>query len=208
MKTLQLTLLIILLTGGAAAQVPANKSGAPDVAVIGISWRRVAPGNPNLTAAGVGGSPDYAARMAVNTARINENISARQSGGNPPPPQLLYLPSIPDSPPIVRPWSGWVYEFTIKNTGAKIIRQMTFDYTFTDPGTQQTVRRRQYKSNVRIAPGITAKIVVHSSLPPMGTIKATQTGQNPADQSAERMVINRIKYADGSIWQRSAAVTP
>ena len=204
MKTLPPALLLILLAVSAAAQIPSGTS-APDVTVTKISWHRVDSSNPKLGEMPISASPDYAARMAVNTARINENRSLRDSGGSPPPPMLISLPAIPDSPPIVRPWSGFVYEFTVKNTGTKTIRQMVFDHvffddTFTGPGLQRTVRRRQYKSKVKIRPGMTAKIVVRSSLPPIGTVKA----QSPADQSAEQMVINRIKYADGSEWQRGS----
>lgn len=203
MKTSRLTLLMILLAGSAAAQDLSSSSGAPDVTVLKISWHRVAPSNPQLNETRVGGGPE-AAKMAVNQARINENTSARDSGGSPPAPVLLPVSSAPESIPFVRPWSGWEYKFTVKNTGAKTIRQVAFEHTFTDPGTQQTLRRRQYKSKVRIRPGMTATIVVRSSLPPTGTINARQTGQNPADQSQEQMVINRIKYADGSVWQRSS----
>ena len=204
MKTLPPALLLILLAVSAAAQIPSSTS-APDVTVTKISWHRVDSSNPKLGEMPISASPDYAARMAVNTARINENRSLRDSGGSPPPPMLISLPAIPDSPPIVRPWSGFVYEFTVKNTGTKTIRQMVFDHVFFDdtfigPGLQRTVRRRQYKSKVKIRPGMTAKIVVRSSLPPIGTVKA----QSPADQSAEQMVINRIKYADGSEWQRGS----
>ena len=203
MKTLKLALLMILLTGSADAQVSSSTSGAPDVTVLKISWRRVEPGNPKLNEAGII-SADSAARMAVNTARINSANSARESGANTPPPALLHIPATPDSPPAVRPWVGFIYEFTVKNTGARIIRQVVFEYSFTDPRTQKTVGRRQYKSNVKIRPGMTANLVVRTSLRPIGTIDATQAGQNQQDQSPEQVVIQKIKYADGSVWQRGA----
>jgi hypothetical protein len=203
MKTLKLALLVVLLAGSAAAQVPSSTSGAPDVSVIKISWRKVG-WNPKLNGIPSATNPDGALRMAVNTARINEYNSARDSGANPRPPVLLSVPSVPDSPPPMRPWTGFIYEFTVKNTGAKIIRHLIFEYAFTDPGTQQTVGRRQYKSKVKIRPGMTANVVVRSSLPPIGTINATQTGQDSQDQSPEQMVIERIKYADGSVWQRGS----
>ena len=208
MKTLTLALLMTLLAGSAAAQVSSTTSGAPDVSVIKINWRRVEPSNAVLIEGRQGASPDYAARQAVNASRINEANSARESGGNPPPPKLLALPSIPDPIPPVRAWSGFVYEFTVKNTGAKIIREVVFEYSFTDPGTQRTVGRRQYKSKVKILPGMTAKVVVRSSLPPIGTINAAKAGQNPQEQSPDQMVIQTIKYADGSMWKRSSDSPP
>ena len=207
MKTLKIGLLMILLSGIAAtqtstasAQVSASKA-APDLIVIKTSWRKVERFNPTLHEASVS-NPEYAARMAVNTARINEFNSARQSGAEVPPPKLLSVPSTPTLSPGVRPWSGYKYEFTVKNIGAKLIRHVVFEHSFIDPRTQKQVGRREYKSKVKVRPGLTAKLVVYSSRRPMGTIDATQTGQQ--DQSHEQVVIQRIKYADGSVWERAA----
>lgn len=200
MKTLKLALLIILLAGSAAAQVPSSASGAPDVTVLKVSWRRVSRSNPRLDEVPPR-NPERTLRMAVNTARINAANSARSQGID-RLPVLLDVPSIPYSPPTVRPWAGFIYEFTIKNTGSKIIRKLVWEYSFTDPVTQRTVGRRQFKSSVKILPGMTAKLVARSSLPPVGTINAARAGQNSPDQSPEQMVIQRIKYADGSVWQR------
>ena len=187
---------------GTVSQNQSSLSGAPDVIPIKISWRRVAPGNPKLESGPVIGNPDAAGRMAVNTARINENRSARDSGLSPPAPVLLSIPTPIDSPPMVRPWSGYIYEFTIKNTGSKVIRKLAWEYSFTDPLTQRKVGARHYKSNVRIRPGMIAKLTLRSSLGPIGTISAAQAGQNTQDPG--QMVIESIKYADGTMWQRSA----
>lgn len=203
MKTLELALLIILLAGSVAAQVPSSASGPPDVVVLKISWRRVSH-NPRLDEVAPSTNPERTLKMAVNTARINAANSTRNQGIDTPPPVLFDVPSIPYSPPTVRPWAGFIYEFTIKNTGSKIIRKLVWEYSFTDPVTQQTVGRRQFRSSVRILPGRTAKLVTRSSLPPVGTINAARAGQNSHDQSPEQMVIQRIKYADGSVWQRGS----
>jgi hypothetical protein len=203
MRALRLAILLTLLTGTAAGQGPSTNSTAPDVAVLKVSWRRVEPINPKLNDTRVIANVDSGARTAVNTARTNEANSIRQSGGNPPPPALLAYPATPDQPPVMRPWSGFIYEFTVRNTGTKTIRQVVFDYSFTDPRTQQTVGRRQYKSKVKIHPGLTGKLVVRTSSPPRGTIDARQ-GANQPDQTPDQVVIQKIKYADGSVWQRNA----
>lgn len=205
MKTLKPALLMVLLTGSVAAQDTSNTSAAPDVTVLKVSWRKVDPPNPRLSPPPTGGSPDYAQRVAVNQARMNEHTSARNSGLNPAPPVLLSLPSIPAEPPlVVRPFSGFIYEFTVQNNGPKTIRQVAFEYSFTDPETQRKIGRRNYKSNVKIRPGMTAKLVVRSYLRPVGTIDARQAGQNLNDASPEQVVIQKIKYDDGFVWQRPA----
>jgi hypothetical protein len=196
MKTSKLALLMILLAGSADAQVSSSTSAAPDVTVIKISWRRVGR-NLKLDEAPLNTNPERPLRMAVNRARINESRDSLI------PPVLLSVPPITDSPAAVRTWNGFIYEFTVKNTGAKTILELVWEYSFSDPGTQRKVGRRQYKSKVKIRPGMTAKLVERSSLPPIGTIGATQAGQNSHDQSQEQMVIQSIKYADGCVWQRS-----
>jgi hypothetical protein len=208
MKTLKLTLLMILLAGSAAAQVSSStSSAAPDVTVLKIRWRRVERSNPRLNQPTQTGNPEDALKMAVNTARINEYNSARDSGANPRPPALLSAPSNTYSPaPPMSMWAGFIYEFTVRNTGSKVIRKLVWEYSFTDPATQRTVGRRQYKSSVKILPGMTAKLVVRSSSPPLGIINVAQAGagQNSQDQSPEQMLIQSIKYADGSVWQRGS----
>ncbi len=202
MKTLNLLIMMVLLTGSATAQDSTSTSGAPDVSVIKIDWRRVDGMNPVLVESRHSYDPEAGQRRAVNASRTYEAKSSRESGGSSPPPRLLSVPSTPDPIPTLVPWSGYLYEFTVKNTGTKVIRHVVFEHSFIDPSTQHTVRRRQYKSKVRIAPGMTAKITASSKLPPFGVINARQTGQTSQVQSSEQMVIQKIKYADGSVWQR------
>ena len=204
MKTLKLALVVIFLSCSAAAQNSPDSSGAPDVAVIKISWRSVGI-NPKLDTAPPNVNPEGNLKAAVNTARINEYNSARSVGtaANPRPPVLLDVPSTPDVPPVVIPWRGFVYEFTIKNTGTKIIRKLAWEYSFTDPVTHQKISQHQYKSSVKLRPGMTTKLVVRSSSPLLGIINARQAGQkNLQDQSSGQMLIQSINYADGSVWQR------
>jgi hypothetical protein len=200
---LKAVVLAILLAGGAFAQVGSSASGPPDVTVVAISWRSVKR-NPKIDAAPPISNPGSTARVAVNQARINEANDARTNNpGTPAPPVLLDIPSAPTAPPNLRQWFNFIYEFTVKNTGSKIIRKLVWEHSFTDPTTQQVVRRREYKSSTKIRPGKTAKLVVHSNLGPIGTINANQAGQTSPDLSPEQMVIKRVEYTDGSVWVRN-----
>jgi hypothetical protein len=205
MKILKSMLLLLLFAVGAAAQVPSDTQSAPGVEVIQITWRRVDGGDPRLYEAAMTQNPERAGRVAVNQARIGEYNSARMSqGGNVPAPVLLSVPPAVEPIPMVRPWSGYVYEFRVRNTGTKTIRKITWEYSFTDPKTNRQVGRRQYKSNVKILPGATSKLVVRSSLPPIGIVNARQAGPGTQDQNPDQMVIESIKYNDGSVWKRTS----
>jgi hypothetical protein len=204
MKFLQMLLLLILSAGSLAAQDASKPMGAPDVEVVQVSWRRV-DRNPKLDDATLAPNPERALRMEVNAARINSANSARMNQPGPvPPPVLLSVPPLPDSPPTVRPWSGYIYEFKVRNTGTKTIRRVAWEYSFSDPITKRKVGRRNYKSKVKILPGMTANLVVRSSLPPIGTIDAKRAGLGQQDQSPDQMIIQKIEYTDGSVWQRGS----
>ncbi|HKS30247.1 MAG TPA: hypothetical protein VJS44_20650 [Pyrinomonadaceae bacterium] len=204
MKILKSMLLLLLLAVGAAAQ-QAPVQSAPGVEVIQITWRRVSGGDPRLSEAPLTQNPERAGRVAVNQARVAAYESARQQGNQVPAPVLLDVPSAPTiTPPAVRPWNGFVYEFTVRNSGTKTIKKIAWEYSFVDPSTGRKVGKRQYKSNVKIRPGMTAKLTVRSSLPPIGTVNARQAGLVTQDQKPEQMVIENVKYDDGSVWKRNS----
>lgn len=203
MKTLKLSVLMILLAGSAVAQTSSTTSGPSDVTVLQVHLRFVEPGNPKLDQPQIFTNADAGARRAVNAARMNEFKSRRDLADPTPPPALLAVPDSAPVTPTARRWSGFIYEITVKNSGTKTIRQLDFDYSFPDLRTQQSVGRRHYKSKVKIHPGMTAKLVVRSYRRPMGTVAASKAAANQPDQSPEQVEIQRIKYADGSMWQRS-----
>jgi hypothetical protein len=196
MKFLNVTLLLFLLTGSAAAQATSSTPSAPDVAVIKISWRRVE-SNSKLEEDPNRVSQQQADLERAQKQAISQN-RARASAGQPQTP----IPTVGTAPPspTVRPWTGYVYEFKVMNTGAKTIRKLVWEHVFIDLRTQQKIGRRQYKSKMKIRPGMTANLVARSDLPPIGTLDVTQVNNNPQDQSSGQMVIQRIEYTDGSVW--------
>jgi hypothetical protein len=95
----------------------------------------------------------------------------------------------------------YIYEVKVRNTGAKEIRTLTWEYEFSEPGTERVVGRLRMVSNVSIGPGKTRNVVVRTTSSPTGTIDATKAGKKPQDQYSERVVIKAVRYADGSVWQ-------
>lgn len=203
MKTLKSVLLLVLLAGGAAAQVSSTTPDTPDMEVLQITWRRV-DYNPKLNDRAIP-NPERDQIRAVNSARIQQAIQDRRNNpGQTASPVLLREPPTPEPPPVIRPWTGYVYDFKVRNTGTKTIRKVEWEYLFSDPGTKRKVGRRSYKSKVKILPGAVADLSVRSSLPPIGTIDARRAASGQSDQSPEQMVIQRIEYADGSVWKRNS----
>lgn len=74
---------------------------------------------------------------------------------------------------------------------------MRWDYVFTDPRTQQETFRYHFASKAKIKPGKSAKLAIYSGATPYLIVNANQS----RGQTNERVVIKRIVYADGSVWE-------
>ena len=98
----------------------------------------------------------------------------------------------------------YVYEVKVRNTGKKAIRKLTWEYVFFEPGTELEVGRRLFESEVSISPGRTRNVIMRSALPPRGSIDARRADKKSRDKYSEQVVIQRVQYADGSVWQATS----
>jgi len=180
----------------ASAQVP-GPSPAPRVIVIEKNWH-VEVINPALEK-----DP-----FAPNTARQQEENAQKDDARENENRIKQGVPTLPPRTPPTkaetgshRLWTEYVYELKVRNTGEKPIRTLSWDYIFFEPGTDREVGRRQFTSIVSIRPGGIRKVTIRSATPPTGTIDASNAGKKSRDQYSEQVVIQRIGYADGSVWQ-------
>lgn len=95
----------------------------------------------------------------------------------------------------------YLYEVKVTNTGKKGIRKLVWDYVFFEHGTETEVGRRQFVNEVGISPGKTRNVVFRSTSSPTGTVDAKNAGKKQTDQYSEKVVIQGVEYADGSVWQ-------
>jgi len=81
---------------------------------------------------------------------------------------------------------------TIRNEGSKTIKRIRYDFIFFNTQNGKEYFRYQFRNRVTIGAGETKTLT-------NGTVgREPAAGVNPDI----RVVINRIEYADGSIWQR------
>ena len=98
----------------------------------------------------------------------------------------------------------YIYEVKVRNTGEKEIRTLIWEYVFFEPGTERELGRRRFVSRESIGPGKTRNLVLRSASSPTGTIDASKAGKKSRDEYSEQVVIQRIEYADGSVWQAAS----
>jgi hypothetical protein len=99
--------------------------------------------------------------------------------------------------------ASYVYKVVVKNTGEKAICALFLEYIFFEPNTQRELSRRHFLSERDIAPGKSKTLVFRSVVPPTGTINAQNAGKKSREQYSEQVIIQSVKYGDGSIWQAS-----
>lgn len=96
---------------------------------------------------------------------------------------------------------GYKYKVTLRNDGTKNIKSIDWDYVFIDQAARALVARHQFTSDETIKPGKTKEIYVLYLTPPVRTVSAERLASKEPLPYTEHIVIARIVYSDGSIWQ-------
>lgn len=206
MKILCLTLLLFLSSAAAsptaAQETAASSAETPGVEVREISWRMEVR-NPMLDKDPFVHNREQWEREReevlvnkINTVRARQGrplISATRNDA----PKTIEVAS--DGTPTM-----YLYKAKVTNKEAKTIRAIEWDYIFYDPTNQLEVGRHRHRSDVKIQPGRNAGLSGRSISPPTKVINISKTGKKAKEQYGERVVILRIEYADGSVWQRPA----
>ena len=197
MKLLYSVLVLFLFASCTLAQTSSDKSTPLNVTIVPKKWR-IDVRNPALDRNPVAEmqAREAADRMRRETERTNEMMAER---GMPAP-----TTQVPDANRNARRRGiivTYLYEAKVTNNSQKVIRTLVWDYVFFEPGTEKEVGRRRFVSKVNIGPGKTMNLVVRSLAAPTSTVDARYADKKPQDQYSEKTVIQRVHYADGSMWR-------
>jgi len=102
--------------------------------------------------------------------------------------------------PKAEPRDGFGYHVKIKNSGAKIVEIVFWEYRFYDPANPDLIARRQFLCGVNIRPDKDKELEGFSLLGPSDVVNVNTLGGK--GQFKEEVLINRIEYSDNTIWQR------
>ncbi len=97
---------------------------------------------------------------------------------------------------------GYAYHAKVRNAGAKPVEVVFWEYQFTEKAHPSNVARRQFLCGVQIKPGKEKEIQAFGASGPNAAVSVGTLAGKPGDAYRERVLINRVEYADGSIWQR------
>jgi hypothetical protein len=95
----------------------------------------------------------------------------------------------------------FIYKTKIKNNHTAAITQIDWDYVFYERDTENELGRQQFTSDEHVGPGKEKELTVTITSPPTRTVSVTSLNLEEHDRFSERIVLIRVKYADGRVWQ-------
>jgi hypothetical protein len=198
MKVLFLTVLLVLMPVLQQQQQPVVEREDPDLVVTKFNWTKIRMNNDLIHSAMDPGAPmnepirikppepKNESQEMKNRRDMNERRAEMSAAVNNAKEQR-------------RNEDQYLLELEVKNLGANVIKSMVWEY---QPSAKDAdYQLRQYVCAFKAKPNESKKFNLMSPYNPVKVIEAgAQAGQSKDKDG--KVVINRIEYADGSVWKR------
>jgi hypothetical protein len=200
MKTVLLLPLILMVFQNQSPVI--SHEGTP-VVVVSQKWfkdRQSVAYNPGATAP--------AAAMIPQNKNFEKNRRANTSPGERDPNldtidgRSAALEKAVQESRAPKPVDGFAYRVKVHNASAKLIEVIFWEYQFKESVPSATASRRQFLCGVSIKPEKEKELQAFALSGPHDVISVDTLSKESATPGEEKVVINRVEYADGSIWQR------
>lgn len=200
-----LFLLSLLLTLCLPLQSQTETTGAP-LSVTNFKWKRARRTPPPQEVES--NTPMRAVipqnKIFARNARANESPGARDPNsdtldGRSEALEKSVAESRSQQP---EPVDGYAYHIKVHNTISKTVEAVFWEYRFEDPANADSLSRRQFLCGVEIGSGKSKDLEAFSRFGPSDVVNVKTL--DSATPFKESIVINRIEYTDGTVWQRRA----
>jgi hypothetical protein len=189
MRPILALLLVLFGVIGTRSQAPSVPDNPPDIQIVKYSWAKERIGwekSPFGTSEGFFEDVrNRASRERGSPSVIIERNRREQQKARPTEP----------------PRYAFSYKLSIINAGTKGIKEIDWDYVFTDTATGAELGRRQFTSVEKVAANKRKELSILVSSPPTHTISVYALGKNEREGLSEKIIISRILYDDGTEWQ-------
>jgi len=204
MKTLLLMPLLLMLVP--PGQKPVTSQEASSLDVLGFKWSRTRRTFEKLESKNTPLTPEMipANKNYSRNARVNDPAGAKDpnedtiDGRSAALEKNVQAARTPESKPI----DGFAYLVRLRNASAKTVEILFWEYQFTDPSNPASITRRQFLCGVNIKPSKEKDVQAFSLSGPTDVVSVGTLANNSGDLYQGKVLINRVEYADGSIWQR------
>ena len=143
-------------------------------------------------------------KVFARNARVNDPAGARDPNADTLDGRSEALEKSVQESRSTKPKSadGYAYKIKVQNPGPKAIEIVFWEYQFQDPTDPSLVARRQFLCGVNIAANKSKDLEGFSLSGPSEVVNVKTLANKSNNAFKERVVINRVEYADGSMWQR------
>lgn len=204
MKFISLPFSFLVVTLASNAQTPTTSiGGAPDLQVVKFSWSKE---RINWEQNPFGGPNENFHEMQFRARSEKRASDARRA--NSPDASKLEKEARADAAIIQAerqrkgpPRYTFLYRTSIKNSSEKTVKEIDWDYVFLDAVTGEEMGRRQFTSVETIGPGKSKELSFMLPAAPTQRISVYALDKKERIGFGEQVVILRVKYTDGSVWQ-------
>lgn len=201
-----LILLSLLFTIVTPAQNPPAPQAGASVVVVSYKWTKsrqvLEKLDPLVNTTAPAMIPEN--KNYTRNARINNPVGARDPNEDTIDGRHAALEKINQEArtPSGKPVDGYSYRARIQNASDKVIEIVFWEYQFTDSANAAIMARRQFLCGVNIKGGKDKELVAFSVSGPSDVVSVDTLANKTGGGLKEKVVINRVEYADGTIWQR------
>jgi hypothetical protein len=202
-----LILLPLLLTIVLPQQNPPAPQGDSQVAVLGFKWSKTrhtfekldSASNPGPAAAMIPANKNYQRNVRINDPAGTRDPNLDTVDGRSAAMEKIVQES--RTPP-AKSVDGFAYRVKLQNVSLKPIEIIFWEYQFINPADPKVTARRQFLCAVNIKPEKTFEIKAFSLSGPSDVVTVESLAGNKDGLFKENVVINRVEYQNGAIWQR------
>ena len=204
MKSILLLTLLVTLAVPYQDGSPADDGSS--LVVLGFKWSKsrqvIAPPDDGTTAPAAEMIP--ANKNFQRNVRVNDPVGARDPNADSVDGRAAAIEKNVQESRKAGPkrLDGFAYKVKVQNAGAKVAEVVFFEYQFTEAAAPANVTRRQFLCGVNIKPGKEKELTALSLSGPSDIISVGSLSNKDGNLFQEKVVINRVEYSDGSIWQR------
>jgi hypothetical protein len=207
MRVVLLVISFLAIAPVVNGQTTTNEPPTPGVEVIKFGWSKE---RLNWQQNPFGGPNENFHEMQFR-ARSEKRLSDAKRGGNTAEIKKLENDAKADakiaqarreSENADLPRYVFLYRSSIKNGSTKAIKELDWDYVFFDAMTGEELGRREFSSMQTIGPGKSKELSFMIPTPPTRRISVNALDRKERVGIQEQVVIVRIKYEDGSVWQK------
>ena len=203
MKILLLFLILLNLLALVQTQTPATDETSP-MSVASYKWTRARqkveapPTDANIPVRQV--IPQN--KTFARNARINEPRGARDPNQDTLDGRSEAMEkSVQESrAPKSDPRDGFAYRIKVKNSSPKVVEIIFWEYQFSEAQNANALARRQFLCGVDIRPNKEKELEGFSLSGPSDVVSVGALADKT--RFKENVLINRIEYSDGTMWQR------